>query len=187
MVKKYRQDICWVSPTVSKIWLLKYRREFCIRNPRLFLNHCSYFYTFILSCTFTLRKPILLFILVNILPPPDWPMIRRASKSAYVGSSAHGTGLHTRSTSFTLLSSLRAKGLTRRCYVWNNKYYMLALSLLNLKSGTKHTNHKLHMCHMDHQHNYYRLLTARVLQQFFQSCRKKSKLGVDFGNSSRCT
>ena len=49
---------------------------------------------------------------------------------------------------------------------------MLALSVLNLKSGTKHTNHKLHMCHMDHQHNYYRLLTAGVLQQFFNLAEK---------------
>ena len=131
MVKKYRQDICWVSPTVSKIWLLKYKREFCIRNPRLFLNHCSYFYTFILSCTFTLRKPILLFILVNILPPPDWPMIRTTSKSAYVGSSARGTGFHTRSTLLTLLSSLHVKGLAWRWYDWNKKDYKLALTLLN--------------------------------------------------------
>ena len=77
--------------------------------------------------------------------------------------SSHGTDLHTRSTSLTLLSQLRVKGLNRRCYVWNNKDYMLALSLLNLKSGTKHTNHRLHLCHMSHLaqlYNYYKLLTG---------------------------
>jgi hypothetical protein len=78
-------------------------------------------------------------------------------------SSARGTSLHTRSTSLTLLSSLRikgltrrstsltlsfslrVKGLTRRCYVWNNKDYKLALTLLNFQCGTKHTNNN-HIC-----------------------------------------
>ena len=54
--------------------------------------------------------------------------------------SSHGTDLHTRSTSLTLLSSLHIKGLTRRCYIWNDKDYKLALTLLDFQGGTKSTN-----------------------------------------------
>jgi hypothetical protein len=55
-------------------------------------------------------------------------------------SSTRGMGLHTRSTSLTLLSSLCEKGLTWRCYVWNDKSYKLALILLNFQGGTKPAN-----------------------------------------------
>jgi len=55
-------------------------------------------------------------------------------------SSTRGTGLHTRSTSLTLSSSLHVKELTRRCYVWN-KTYKLALTLLDYQGGTKSTNY----------------------------------------------
>jgi hypothetical protein len=48
-------------------------------------------------------------------------------------SSTRGTSLHMRSTSLTLSSSLRVKGLTRRCYVWNANAYKLALTLLNFQ------------------------------------------------------
>ena len=40
------------SPRVSNNSLLKYRRQFCIRNPILFLNYSNNFYIFFLSCTF---------------------------------------------------------------------------------------------------------------------------------------
>jgi hypothetical protein len=43
-------------------------------------------------------------------------------------SSARGMGLHTCSTSLTLSSLLRVKGLTWKCYVWNNKNYKLTLT-----------------------------------------------------------
>jgi hypothetical protein len=46
-------------------------------------------------------------------------------------SSARGMGLHTRGTSLTLSSSLHVKRLTQRCYVWNDKAYKLAPTLLN--------------------------------------------------------
>jgi hypothetical protein len=45
-----------------------------------------------------------------------------------------------RSTSLTLSSSLCVKGLTLRCYVWNDKDYKLALTLLNFQDGTKFNN-----------------------------------------------
>jgi hypothetical protein len=51
-----------------------------------------------------------------------------------------GVGLHMCSTSLILSSSLRVKGLTQRCYVWNDKAYKLALTLLNFQGGTKPTN-----------------------------------------------
>ena len=38
-------------------------------------------------------------------------------------SSAHGTDLHTCSTSLTLLSLLRVKGLTQRSYIWSDLDY----------------------------------------------------------------
>ena len=46
-------------------------------------------------------------------------------------SSACGTSLHTRNTSLALSSTLRVKGSTRRCYIWNDKDYKLAITLLN--------------------------------------------------------
>jgi hypothetical protein len=55
-------------------------------------------------------------------------------------SSACEMGLHTHRTSLTLLSLLRIKRLTQRCYVWNDKAYELALTLLNFQGGTKPTN-----------------------------------------------
>jgi hypothetical protein len=64
----------------------------------------------------------------------------RASKTAYTAQLRSGTGLHMRSTSLALSSSLRVKGLTQRCYVWNNKTYELALTLLDFQGGTKPTN-----------------------------------------------
>jgi hypothetical protein len=66
------------------------------------------------------------------------------------------TGLYTHSTPLTILSLLHVKGLTQRCYVWSNKDYKLALTLLNFQGGTKATNYRaLHV-----QHNYYRLVTG---------------------------
>jgi hypothetical protein len=47
-----------------------------------------------------------------------------------VDAAASGTGLHTRRALLTLLSSLRVKMLTWRCYVWNDKDYKLVLTLL---------------------------------------------------------
>ena len=55
-------------------------------------------------------------------------------------SSAREMGLHTCGTSLIPLSSLRVKGLTQRCNVWNNKDYKLARTLLNFQGGIKHTN-----------------------------------------------
>jgi hypothetical protein len=60
-------------------------------------------------------------------------------------SSDYGTGLHMRSTSLTLSSSLRVKGLTWRCYIWNDKSYKLALTLLNFQGSTKPTNTTPHV------------------------------------------
>jgi hypothetical protein len=56
-------------------------------------------------------------------------------------SSALGMGLHKRSISLTFSSLLRLKWLTWRCYVWNNKDYKLALTVLNFQGGTKPTNY----------------------------------------------
>jgi hypothetical protein len=60
-------------------------------------------------------------------------------------SSTRGMSLHMHSTSLTLLSSLHVKGLTWRCYVWNNKAYKLAFTLLNFRGGTKATNNTPHV------------------------------------------
>ena len=43
------------------------------------------------------------------------------------------------STPLTLSSSLRVKGLTRRCYIWYTRVYMLVLLSLNYQCGTKPT------------------------------------------------
>jgi len=40
------------SPRIFNNPLLKYRRQFYIRNPKLFLNYSNYFYIFFLFCTF---------------------------------------------------------------------------------------------------------------------------------------
>jgi hypothetical protein len=53
--------------------------------------------------------------------------------------------------SLTLSSSLHVKGLTWRCYVWNNKDYKLSLTILNFEGGTKPTNHNHTWA------NYYKL------------------------------
>ena len=42
MVKKSWYHIFWVPPPVIKISLLKDKRKFCIRNPRLFLRHFTF-------------------------------------------------------------------------------------------------------------------------------------------------
>jgi hypothetical protein len=49
-------------------------------------------------------------------------------------------GLHTRITSHTLSFLLCVKGLIRWCYVWNNKAYKLALTLLDFQGGIKPNN-----------------------------------------------
>jgi hypothetical protein len=54
-------------------------------------------------------------------------------------SSSHGIGLPMHSTSLTLSSSLYVKGLIQSCYIWNDRDYKLAHTLLNFQSGTKHT------------------------------------------------
>ena len=68
-------------------------------------------------------------------------MLRIPSVTPIWLSSACGTSLHRHNISLTLLSSLHVKGLTRRCYVCNDKAYMLAFSLLNFQGDTKLTNH----------------------------------------------
>jgi len=60
-------------------------------------------------------------------------------------NSAHEMSLHTCSSSLTLLFSLRVKGLTRRCYVWNDNVYKLALTLINFEGSTKPTKYN-HTC-----------------------------------------
>jgi hypothetical protein len=52
VTKKSWEHICWVPPTVFKISSLKYRRQFYIRNPILFLNYPNNFYICFLSYTF---------------------------------------------------------------------------------------------------------------------------------------
>jgi len=42
VVKKSWYHIFWVPPPVIKISLLKDKRKFCIRNPRLFLRHFTF-------------------------------------------------------------------------------------------------------------------------------------------------
>jgi hypothetical protein len=92
------------------------------------------------------------------LYPPITPCVQ---KLLIWPSSARGMGLHTRSTSLTLSSSLCVKGLTRRCYVWNDKAYKLALTLINFRCGNKPTNSTLHVplgLHGPTSSHYYRLL-----------------------------
>jgi hypothetical protein len=48
--------------------------------------------------------------------------------------------LDTCSISLTFLSSFCVKGLTWWCYVWKDKGYKLALTLLNFQGSTKPTN-----------------------------------------------
>jgi hypothetical protein len=64
-----------------------------------------------------------------------------------------------RSTSLTLSSSLHVKGLTQRCYIWNDKAYKLALTLLSFQGGAKPTNHNHtnHLGYMGQLHNYNKL------------------------------
>jgi hypothetical protein len=67
-----------------------------------------------------------------------------ASKIAYMAQ------LHMCSTSLILSSSLRVKGLTHKCYIWNDKAYKLALALLNFQvvlnflTTTPHVPHAAH-------------------------------------------
>jgi hypothetical protein len=51
-LKKALNGIKKSSPRVSNNPLLKYRRQFYIRNRILFLNYPNHFYIFFLSCTF---------------------------------------------------------------------------------------------------------------------------------------
>ena len=44
------------------------------------------------------------------------------------------------------------------CYVWNDKTYKLALTLINFQGGTKPTNYNS-SCAMGQLYNYYKLLT----------------------------
>ena len=43
-------------------------------------------------------------------------------------------------SSLTLSSSLRVKELTQMYYIWNDKAYKLALTLLNFQGGTNPTD-----------------------------------------------
>jgi hypothetical protein len=65
------------------------------------------------------------------------------------------------STSLMLpFSSLHVKGLTRRCYCWNNEGYMLTLTQLKNQCGTNPTTSLPLLCLLGPKHNYYRLLTG---------------------------
>jgi hypothetical protein len=50
--QKVLEEINKTSPTIFNNSLLKYRRQFYIRNSILFLNYLNYFYILFLSCIF---------------------------------------------------------------------------------------------------------------------------------------
>jgi hypothetical protein len=62
------------------------------------------------------------------------------------------------STPLTLSPSLCVKGLTRRCYGWNNEGYMLTLTHLNNQCGTNPTTPLPLLGLLSPNHNYYMLL-----------------------------
>jgi hypothetical protein len=126
--------VCWFGVHL-KMSFLCYRRRL-----NLMLN---------LDDVFLLLRTVLCFFLLGLCPKLlIWP------------SSARGMGLHTCSTSLTLLSWLNVKGLTQRWYVRNDKAYKLPLILLNFQGGTKLTNNNSTcvLGYMGQLHNYYMLL-----------------------------
>jgi hypothetical protein len=64
------------------------------------------------------------------------------------------------STPLTLSPSLWVKGLTRMCYGWNNKSYMLTLNHLNNQCGANPTTSLPLLGLLGPNHNNYRLLTG---------------------------
>jgi hypothetical protein len=98
-------------------------------------------------------------------PPP--PMQRRERESVTLhftmsgycsASSPHVGRAHVfmYSTALTLSSSLHVKGLTWRCYDWNNESYMLILTQLNNQCGTNPTTSLPLLDHLGSNHNYYK-------------------------------
>ena len=81
VAKESGKYICSVPPTVSRTSLLKHRRQFCIRNLELFLNHPNHFYTFFVSCTMV-RGTCPTLYSSHIHSPLDWHVDTRTHFSA---------------------------------------------------------------------------------------------------------
>jgi hypothetical protein len=58
------------------------------------------------------------------------------------------------STPLMILLSLHVKGLTQRCYGWNNKVYILTITHLNNQCETNPTSSLPLLAHLGPNHNY---------------------------------
>jgi len=70
-------------------------------------------------------------------------MLRIPSVTPHVQNRLYGPALHVERTCIRVAPRLHFRPrfmLIRRCYVWKNKAYKLALTLLDFQGGTKSTN-----------------------------------------------